>query len=138
MDVLTVRYEHSRDDDFGWLELAVTTGDFQGQAGAFVQWQELEEFSYLLSAHPIAAEAPVRGEWGDDPHTKDDGNLAIAVERADRNGLDVTVTVASYYREEMRRLTTRFRTGDSELRDFARALRKMVKKEGDEAVLTGR
>jgi hypothetical protein len=138
VDKLIARYEHSRDgDNFGWLELEVRTADFRGRAGTWVQWQDLDEFADTLSLYPIRAEAPLRGEWGRDPHISGEGNLAVAIEPANRRGgLDVKIALASYHPEVRDRIRTGFRTGYAELQDFARSLKLMVRKETDEAVLS--
>ncbi|WP_034159601.1 hypothetical protein [Sphingomonas sp. ERG5] len=53
---LTLRYEFSQDDDFGWLGVKVQTERFGGSGGFWVQWQDVAEWSTQLLVYPIPGE----------------------------------------------------------------------------------
>jgi hypothetical protein len=137
MGQLTLRYEFDAADDFGWLDVEVRTDMFSGRAGFWVQWQDVEEFGQSLRAYPIAADAPLRGAWGFEPWEGDSLIIRIEVAPANRRGdLKVEVEVADHI-EPTERLRASFRTNYPQLEAFSGSIEKLMKRQTEEAVLTG-
>jgi hypothetical protein len=138
MSKLTVRYRFDDTDDFGRLDVAVTTDKFSGRGGFWVQWQDVREFGEKLSTYPIKADAPLRAAWGYEMHEGDDLIVSIQVAPANPTGdLRVRVELAD---EDGRsdRVRTSFVTNYPDLEQFRVALAALMDGKADEAVLTGR
>lgn len=133
---LTLRYEHSRDDDFGWLGARVRTARICGTGGFWVQWQDVEEWAAKLAAYPL--EGPAEADWGQVPGGGDYQTIVgIRVAPANRTGaLEVRVTLADPDDPRFR-CETAFGTHYPDLERFAAALGAMMRREGEEAVLPG-
>ena len=137
MSSLTVTYQHSLDDDFGRLRLALATEDFSGRGGFWVQWQDVEEFAASLGAYPLPVASPPIAQWGFEKLEGDDLIIGLEVKPADTRGtLLVSVEVADDF-EPRRRLRANFTTHYPQLEAFQQALMKVMRREAEEAVLTG-
>lgn len=134
---LTLRYEFSRDDDFGWLGAKVRTAKICETGGFWVQWQDVEEWAEKLAACPLPS--PVEGDWGYWPSGGAwETVVGIWIEPAGGTG-DVRVRVTLADSEDPRiRCETAFSTRNPDVERFASALIRMMKREADEAVLVGR
>jgi hypothetical protein len=133
---LTLRYEFSASDDFGWLEVKVRTSRICGVGGFWVQWQDLEEWAAKLVAYPL--NGAVEADWGQRPSGGDYQTIVgILLSPAGTTG-ELEVRVALADRDDLRfRCETAFSTHYPDLERFAAALSKMMKREADEAVLLG-
>ncbi|WEJ98238.1 MAG: hypothetical protein P0Y59_14940 [Candidatus Sphingomonas phytovorans] len=136
---LTLTYEFSRDDDFGWLQAKVLTPKVGGDLGFWVQWQDIEEWAGRLSRYPITLDSPLRADWG---QSDDDGGnyqaiVKVTVAAIDAAGhLEVLVNLSDQY-DRRHHCQAVFRTTYVELERFAAALRAMMARAGCDAVLTG-
>ncbi len=130
MGQLTLRYEFDAVDE-------VRTDKFRGRAGFWVQWQDVEEFGQSLRTYPIPAGTPLRGAWGIEPWEGESLILRIEVAPANRRGdLKVEVEVADYV-EPSERLRASFLTNYPQLEAFSGNIAKLMKRQTEEAVLTG-
>lgn len=137
MSSLTVTYEHSLDDDFGRLRLALETRDFTGRGGFWVQWQDVEEFAESLSVYPLPSANPPRAQWGFEKLEGDDLIIGLELKPADTRGtLLVSVELADDF-EPRRRVRSDFTTHYPQLEAFQQALMKLMRREAQEAVLSG-
>ena len=137
MSILKVSYQHSNDDDFGRLRLIVETPDFAGSGGFWVQWQDVEEFAETLKTYPLSADAPPAAKWGFNTCEGDDLIIELEVKPIDRRGtLRVSVEIADDF-EPKRRLRTIFNTHYPQMEEFHDALVRVMRREAEEAVLTG-
>ena len=136
---LTLRYAFSRDDDdFGWLELDVRTGHFSGRAGFWVQWQDIVEFGEDLPSYPMPYGTRFDRSWGYREEEIETIVLAIGIEPADKRGnLTVDATVADHI-EPRQRVSALFTTNYPDLDRFRDEIARMMRREAEEAVLTGR
>jgi hypothetical protein len=132
---LTLRYEFSRDDDFGWLGAKVRTAKICETGGFWVQWQDVEEWAAKLAACPLPG--PVDADWGYSEGGEYETVVGILLAPAGATGeLDVRVTLADSDDPRVR-CDAAFNTRYPDLERFATALGKMMKREAQEAVLLG-
>ncbi len=137
MSSLKVSYEHSADDDFGRLRLAVETPDFAGRGGFWVQWQDVEEFADTLSTYPLSADHPPTAQWGFNNHEGDDLIIRLEVKPIDGRGtLSVSVEIADDF-EPRRRVRAAFNTHYPQVEKFREGLVGVMRREVAEAVLSG-
>ncbi|MET1113057.1 MAG: hypothetical protein ABWX67_16185 [Allosphingosinicella sp.] len=133
---LTLRYQFSLDDDFGWLDAKVRAAGTGEAGGWWVQWQDVEEWAAKLAACPLAG--PVEGDWGYGLAGEWETVVGIWIEPAGEAGaLDVRVTLADSDDPRIR-FETGFRTRYPDLQRFAAAIGRMMKRKAGEAVLAGR
>lgn len=138
MSKLALRYRFDDADDFGWLDIAVTTEKFSGRGGFWVQWQDVREFGEKLSTYPIKPDAPLSAAWG---YGMQEGHdLVVSVEIAPANAtgdLRVRVELADYT-EQSERVRASFVTNYPDLEQFGIAIASLMDRKSDEAVLSGR
>lgn len=137
---LTLKYEFSRDDDFGWLAATVGTPQFSGAGGFWVQWQDVAEWSASLLAYPLPPENVCEADWGqsDNDGTNYRPMLKITILPANRTGdLDVEVHLGDHLNERQHCRVV-FLTNYPDLERFGMEMQAMMKREGDAAVLEGR
>ena len=138
MSKLALRYRLDDADDFGWLDVAVTTDRFSGRGGFWVQWQDVREFGEKLSTYPIQPNAPLVAAWGYDKQEGDDLVVSIKIASANATGdLQVRVELADY-EEKFERIRTSFLTNYADLEEFRIAIASLMSRNADEAVLSGR
>jgi hypothetical protein len=138
MSKLALRYRFDDTDDFGWLDVAVTTDKLSGRGGFWVQWQDVREFGEKLSTYPIKPDAPLSAAWGYNMHEGDDLIVRIQISPANSTGdLRVRVELADED-ERSERVRTSFVTNYPDLEQFRIAIAAMMNREADEAVLPGR
>jgi hypothetical protein len=138
MSQLTLRYHFDETDDFGWLDVAVTTEKFSGRGGFWVQWQDVKEFGEKLSTYPIKDDAPLSAAWGYEMHEGDDLIVSIQIAPANATGnLRVRVELADED-ERSERLRTSFVTNYPDLEQLRVAIAALMDRKTDEAVLGGR
>ncbi len=146
MSRLTLRYEYDlsffhpewRRDDFGWLAVNVETDRFSGNGGFWVQWQDVREFGEALRTFPIATDNPVTAQWGFDKQEGDDLILRLAIAPANKRGdLAVQFEVADYD-EPRNRARGWFATNYPDLDAFRVSIARLMDREIEEAILTGR
>lgn len=132
------RYRYDETDDFGWLDVAVTTDNFVGRGGFWVQWQDVKEFGEKLSTYPISPSAPLSAAWGYEPWEGD--ALVVSIEIAPANGRgDLGVKVALRdHTDATECLRTSFITNYPDLEVFRLAIANLMDGKIDEAVLLGR
>jgi hypothetical protein len=137
---LTVKYEFSRDDDFGWFAATVRTSQFSGSGGFWVQWQDVEEWAATLLAYPLPAKSEHEADWG---HCESDSTnyrpiVQIAIKPANKTGdLDVEVHLGDHL-DDRQFCRVAFLTNYPDLERFGGEMRAMMKRERNEAMLTGR
>ena len=135
---LVIRYRYDLDDDFGWLELSLFGGSFSGDAGFWVQWQDLLEFGGELPSSPERLGGRVSRQWGYNTLENDDLILAISIEEVGRLGeLNVSVEMADL-NAPSNRLRSSFRATYAGLDLFKRDLAKLMARECEAAELIGR
>jgi len=137
---LTFAYDFSGDpdDDFGWLGVAVSTANFTGRCGFWVQWQDVREFGDKLATYPISPDAPLKAAWGYEPWEGD--ALVVSVEIApatSRGDLAVKVELRDHT-EPSECLRTSFITNYPDLEAFKLAITNLMDGKADEAELIGR
>lgn len=138
MSKLTLRYRFDDTDDFGWLDVAVTTDRFSGRGGFWVQWQDVREFGEKLSTYPIKPDAPLSAAWGYEMQEGDDLIVSIQIAPANPTGdLRVLVELADDD-ERSERVRTSFVTNYPDLEQFGIAIAALMDRKTDEAVLAGR
>jgi len=138
MSKLALRYRFDDADDFGWLDVAITTDRFSGRGGFWVQWQDVREFGEKLSTYPIQPDAPLSAAWGYDTLKGDDLMVSIEIKPANATG-DVRVRVElTDNTEPSERVRTSFLTNYPELEQFRIAITSLMDRNSDEAVLSGR
>lgn len=138
MSKLVFRYRYDDTDDFGWLDVAVTSASFSGQGGFWVQWQDVKEFGEKLSTYPIKPEAPLAASWGYEMQEGEDLVVSVEIAPANQRGdLRVKVELADYT-ERSERLRTSFVTNYPDLDAFRLALAELMDRKAEEAVLVGR
>lgn len=142
---LTFAYTFTGDpnDDFGWLDVAVTSARTSGRGGFWVQWQDVAEFGEKLSTYPITPEAPLKVAWGYEPWEGD--ALVVSVEIApagNRGDLAVKVWLRDHTEmgegEPSECLRTTFITNYPDLEAFRLAIAILMDGRADEATLLGR
>ena len=134
---LTLEYEFSDHDDFGWLTAHLQTPDFSGRNGMWVQWQDLVEYGEALARYPIEATNPVSEEWGFG--TVDDYKVVTRIvigPTGPTGGLLCDVSLFDYYEPEYGG-RSRFTTEYPAVEQFRQQLAAMMRKEGRQAVLSG-
>ncbi|MEI4508219.1 hypothetical protein WBQ88_12810 [Sphingopyxis sp. CCNWLW253] len=125
-------------DDFGRLEMRVSTDGFSGAGGFWVQWQDVKEFGESLGTYPISADAPLSAQWGYNMQEEDDLILKVEIAAANARGdLRVGVEIADE-NNQPDRVRTSFNTNYTDLVSFRSELAQLMSGEIDEAVLTGR
>lgn len=135
---LTLRYEFSRDDDFGWLVAVVDTPNLQATGGFWVQWQDVEEWASALTRYPISADLPIEEEWGQTENGIYQSIVRIVIAATDSKGqLKATVELADPH-DTVFSARTSFRTSYAEVQRFAADVAAMMARRLDEAVLAGR
>jgi hypothetical protein len=138
---MTLRYEYDRTppiDDFGWLGVQVQTEQYSGTGGFWVQWQDVSELADRLRQYPIPPDAPIQAQWGFDMQKENDLILSIEVAAIEETGdLLIRVEMADHVSPEERLLTS-FTTSYAELASFADALKGVMAKSRDEAILSGK
>jgi hypothetical protein len=92
MSKLALRYRFDDTDDFGRLDVVVTTDKFSGRGGFWVPWQDVTEFGDKLSTYPIEADAPLSVACGYEMHEGDDLIVSIQIAPANSTG-DLRVRV---------------------------------------------
>jgi hypothetical protein len=137
---LVIRYEHSRDDDdFGWLTADVTTAKASGRGGYWVQWQDVEEWAAELAALPLRSDARSEADWG--YLESESGNyhamVKVVISAAPTGPLEAVVKLGDHIHDRIGCRTV-FETGYPEVQRFAAALMAVMRREAEEAVLTGR
>jgi hypothetical protein len=138
MSELVFRYEYLRGDDYGRLEMAVVTNRFSGQGGFWVAWQDVREFGESLGTYPLDTKAPLKAQWGYGMQDGDNLILSVAVSPANSTGdLLVQVEIADEH-DEYRRVRASFLTNYPDLEHFRQSIAKLMDREVDRAVLTGR
>jgi hypothetical protein len=138
MSKLALRYHFDETDDFGRLDVEVTTDRFSGTGGFWVQWQDIREFGEKLSAYPIRPDAPLSAAWGYEMHEGDDLIVSIQIAPANLTGdLRVRVELADE-NERSERIRTSFVTNYPNLEKFRIAIAALMDRKTDEAVLAGR
>ena len=138
MSKLAFRYRFDDADDFGWLDVAVTTAKFAGRGGFWVQWQDVREFGEKLSTYPIMPDAPLTASWGYEMQEGDDLIVSVEIAPANATGdLRVRVELADYT-EQSERIKTSFVTNYPDLEQFRAAIASLMDRKADEAVLSGR
>lgn len=138
---LTLKYEWSNDpnDDFGWLDVVVTSDRFSGRGGFWVQWQVVKEFGEELATYPILPEEPVTGSWGYKPWEGDSLVVSVEIAPADTRG---NLQVKVWLRDlddgpPSACIRTSFITNYPELEAFRTAIAGMMNREADTAALVG-
>jgi len=132
---LTLEYEFSHHDDFGWLVARLETPDFCGRNGMFVQWQDLVEYGEALARYPIEAADPVINEWGFG--TVEDYNCITRIvigPSGPTGGLLCDVSLSDYHDPEYS-CRSQFTTDCPAVGQFRQQLAAMMRKEGRHAVL---
>jgi hypothetical protein len=138
MSELVFTYEYAAGDDFGRLEMAVTTKRYSGRGGFWVQWQDVQEFAELLDAYPIDPKVPLQAQWGYEMQEGDDLILSVGVMPANLTGdLLVQVEVADEH-NQYQRVRASFVTNYPDLNDFRLSIVRLMDREVDRAVLIGR
>ncbi len=146
MSRLALRYEYDAGfldptltrDDFGRLSISVITDYFSGCGGFWVQWQDVKEFGESLATYPIEASAPLIAQWGYDMQEGDDVILRVEIAPANGRGdLIVLVEIANEH-EQRERVRTSFLTNYPDLEAFRAEVAKLIEREIEEAVLSGR
>ncbi|MFL6846456.1 MAG: hypothetical protein ACJ8ER_16435 [Allosphingosinicella sp.] len=146
MSQLTLRYEYDASffnpklirDDFGWLSVSVQTDRFCGHGGFWVQWQDVKEFGEALAAYPIDEASPVVAQWGYDMQEGDDLILRIEIAPSNRRGdLVVRFEIADNH-EPAERIRGSFLTNYPDVDSFRSSIARLMKREAEEAVLSGR
>jgi hypothetical protein len=146
MSKLTLRYRYDASffdpkqprDDFGRLSVDVETECFSGRGGFWVQWQDVKNFGEALGVFPITADRPVTAQWGFDMQEGEDLIVRLEVAPANKRGdLAVRFEVADEHDPSCR---TRgwFTTNYPDLDAFRASLARLMNREAEEAVLTGR
>lgn len=137
MKQVIFRYEFSAVDDFGWLDVEVSTPNFSGRGGFWVQWQDVQEFGQSLRTYPLQADAPPRGAWGYEPWEGDSLIIRIEVVPANATGdLKVEVEVADHF-EQSNRVRTSLLTNYPQLEAFSDGIASLMKRQTSEALLVG-
>ncbi|WP_404710281.1 hypothetical protein [Sphingomonas sp. MMS24-J13] len=145
MSKLTLGYEYDASffdpklprDDFGRLSLSVTTGQFSGAGGFWVQWQDVREFCDALSAYPIRDGSPIIAQWGFGMQEGDDLILRLEIAPADKRGnLSIRFEVADDF-VPRNRVRGSFLTNYPEIETFRVSIARLMNHEADEAVLIG-
>jgi hypothetical protein len=135
---LAFRYRYDETDDFGWLDVTVTTANFTGRGGFWVQWQDVREFGDSLSTYPISPDAPLRAAWGYEPWEGDALVVSVEIGPANATGdLRVRVELAGEA-EQSERLRTSFLTNYQDLQQFKTAIGSLMDRQTETAVLSGR
>ncbi|WP_404371643.1 hypothetical protein AB5I39_04375 [Sphingomonas sp. MMS24-J45] len=135
---LIFEYVFSRDgDDLGWLKAEVHTPRFSGRNGAWVQWQDLADFTASLSRFPIESGSPAVGEWGfgEQGQYTEITQVSIAP-KGSTGGLVADVLLADWY-EPTQRCSTRFETDYPSLARFQQEIEHMVRDRLGSAALHG-
>ena len=145
MSKLVLGYEFDRShfdknlppDDFGWLSLAVTTKDFTGKGGFWVQWQDIVEFGKRLDAYPIKKNSQIEAQWGYDTQEGDDRILHICLSpKGPLGDLLASVEIADPHNQSQR-LNAAFRTTYAALDIFRSDIEKLMSGDCEEATLHG-
>lgn len=138
MSQLTLRYRFDDTDDFGWLDVAVTSEDFSGRGGFWVQWQDVKEFGERLSTYPLDANEPVRASWGYGMHEADELIVGLEIAPANPKG-DLRVRVElNEDHGGWGRVRASFETNYPDLEAFRLAIASMMDRKAKEATLRGR
>ena len=143
MYLLTFRYRYDGTpqnilDDFGRLDVRVSTACFSGTGGFWVQWQDVKEFGASLGTYPISADAPLAAQWGYNMQEGDDLILKVEIAPANASGdLKVAVEIADD-NNRSNRVRTSFTTNYPDLLSFQSQIAQLMTGEIDEAVLSGR
>jgi hypothetical protein len=125
-------------DDFGRLEVQVSTACFSGTGGFWVQWQDVKEFGESLHTYPISADRPLSAQWGYNMQEEDDLILKVEIKPANARGdLRVGVEIADDHNQSDR-VRTSFTTNYPDLVAFQSQIAQLMAGEIDEAVLSGR
>jgi len=146
MSKLAIRYKYDPSffdpklarDDFGRLSVSVATNRFSGQGGFWVQWQDVREFGEALATFPLSNDTPAVAQWGYDMQQGDDLILRIEIAPANKRGdLRVHFEIADDV-EPQERVRGSFLTNYPDIETFRSEIGKLMDRELDEAVLTGR
>ncbi len=125
-------------DDFGWLSVSASNGQFEGHGGFWVQWQDVREFGEALAVFPISADAPVIGQWGFNYQEGDDLIIRVGIAPADpRGNLRVSFEIADQD-EPRSRVRAWFLTNYPDVETFRAQITALMDHEIGEAVLVGR
>jgi len=146
MSKLTLRYQYDASffdstqptDDFGRLSVDVETTRFSGKGGFWVQWQDVKEFGEALSVFPITEDHPVTAQWGFEMQEGDDLILRLEIAPANKRGdLAVRFEVADDL-EPHNRARGYFTTNYPDIEVFRDSVARLMNREVEEAILTGR
>jgi len=137
MSTLTLRYSRDPNDDFARLFVSVETANFSATVSFWVQWQDIEDLGSSLKAYPIAPDASITASWGFEQGIGDDLIIGLSIAPFNVRGtLLVGVELADQY-DRAQRLKASFKSDYANLDSFGRALRRMLKGDFEEAVLSG-
>ena len=135
---LSLEYEFSRNgDDFGWLIAKVTTPDFSGRNGMWVQWQDIADFASSLSRFPIEVDVPLQCDWGFSAKDKYSQITAIKIAPVGKTGGLITDVYLANYHEPANRCQTIFQTDYPSLIEFKAQIERMIKDRYGVATLGG-
>lgn len=125
-------------DDFGWLSVAVETDRFSGNSGFWVQWQDVKEFGEALNSFPITTDHPIVAQWGFDMQEGDDLILRLEIAPENKRGdLAVRFEIADHCAPR-NRVRGWFKTHYPDIDVFRTGIARLMNREDDVAVLTGR
>lgn len=142
MSQLAFRYQYDGTpklvlDDFGRLEMQVTTEARSGQGGFWVQWQDVKEFGETLGTFPILEEKPISAEWGYTENGLYERVLSVTIAPADaRARLSVRVDIADEH-DPSDRVRATFQTSYADLSAFQIEVAKLMAGEIEQAILRG-